>query len=40
MGSRAAQVLYLVGLVGWHAIFAGGFLERNPAPTFAIQPIE
>jgi len=26
--------------VGWLGIFAGGFLEGNPAPTFAPQPIE
>jgi len=36
VGSSVAEVLYLVGLVGfvgWLGIFAGGFLEGNPAPT-------
>jgi len=39
MGSRFAQVLYLVGLLGllgWPGIFAGGFLAGNPAPTVRI----
>jgi len=43
VGSSVAQVLYLVGLVGlvgWLGIFAGGFLEGNPTPTFTPKPIE
>jgi len=43
VGFRVAHVLYvmgLLGLLGWTGIFAGGFLEGNPAPTFAPQPIE